>query len=118
MENRRGHRRVTPLLLTLLENERITMKSQKYLDEMRLIAQQNGGQLLDTEWRGSLAKYRFSSADGTEFEMMQSNLKSRGWPKNSQTFAKNSRMEVERRQSSRHLVSVGSTAEKKAKSKY
>lgn len=94
------------------------MKSEKYLDEMRMIAQQNGGQLLDTEWRGSLAKYRFLFSDGGEFEIMQSNLKSRGWPKNSKTFAQNSQMEVQRRQNSRHLVSLGSTAEMKCKSRY
>ncbi len=82
------------------------MKKQKYLDEMRLIAEKNGGKLLDSEWKGSHIKYRFLFSNGEQFEIAQTNLKARGWPKNTSTFSKNSRIESQKQQSSRYISSL------------
>lgn len=57
------------------------MAGEHYLEELRQIAEANGGKLLSTEWGGARIKYRFAFASGNEFQISANNLKTRGWPK-------------------------------------
>lgn len=57
-----------------------------YLEELRLIAKENGGKLISTDWQGSSAKYRFAFSDGRQFEKSANNLRTIGWPKDPEVF--------------------------------
>ena len=56
-----------------------------HLEEMRGIAEAGGGRLLSSEWVGDSCKYRFSFADGREFEAQIGSLR-RGWPKDPDAY--------------------------------
>lgn len=69
------------------------MAGEHYLEELRQIAEANGGSLLSTEWRGTAAKYRFSFADGREFQKSAAKLKGQGWPKDPDSYFRRVPME-------------------------
>ncbi len=60
----------------------MTKKSpQHYLDIMKEIAEENGGKLLSTKWKGSLVKYEFENKDGVKFFRNYTTLLRHGWVK-------------------------------------
>ena len=66
-------------------------KKIDFLENLRLLAEANGGKLLSTEWKGSAAKYLFAFADGREFETRASRIgqPSQGWPKDPDAYFRN-----------------------------
>lgn len=64
--------------------------NEERLDELRAIAEANGGKLLSNEWVGNQAAHQFTFADGREFEMLPSSLKNprQGWPKDPDNLVK------------------------------
>lgn len=63
-----------------------TEKDQLLFDELRRIAEENGGKLISTQWLGSKEKHRFAFADGRQFEMQPNNLSRNGWPKDPDVY--------------------------------
>jgi len=57
-------------------------------EELQLLAEQNGGKLIDTEWKGSHFDYSFKHSNGKIFQINSPNLKRRGWPHNLDEFLK------------------------------
>jgi len=53
----------------------------EYLEVMRKIAQDNGGKLLDAEWKGSTAKYWFIDSNNRKFSRSYTTIQRRGWIK-------------------------------------
>lgn len=61
---------------------------QRLLNELQLIAKNNKGTLLDTEWKGSKHKYCFENEFGDKFYISSGAIKTYGWPKNWDTYLK------------------------------
>lgn len=53
---------------------------EELLNELREVAEANGGKLLSDNWLGTQAPHRFTFPNGREFEMRPNNLKKNGWP--------------------------------------
>jgi hypothetical protein len=66
-------------------------KNIDFLGNLRRLAEDNGGKLLSTEWKGNKAKYRFAFADGREFETRAARIgqPSQGWPKDPDAYFRN-----------------------------
>lgn len=60
---------------------------EEYLEELRKIAEDNGGRLLSTEWLGAKTLHHFAFVDGREFEVPPCDFKRNGWPKNEDLMA-------------------------------
>lgn len=75
------------------------------LQELADLAAENGGELLDTEWHGTLAQYRFRHSCGKEFLAFGGSIKSNGWPKDLEARAK--RSELRRREAEKAKARSG-----------
>lgn len=79
------------------------------LSDMSELAEANGGKLLSTKWLGDSAHHEFKFEDGTEFTMIPSNLKTRGWPKNKDAFLRRGRSSPDK--GARHLEDMRKIAQ-------
>ena len=59
----------------------LSKTNKQCLEELRSLAEINGGTLLSKKWFGSDASYSFLFTDGRKFSQKASEIKSRGWPK-------------------------------------
>ncbi len=51
------------------------------LMELKMIAEQNGGNLLSTSWLGNQKKYLFETKNKIQFTINGQSIKENGWPK-------------------------------------
>ena len=54
--------------------------SKQYIEELKTIAETNGGKLLSKKWRGNDKEYRFLFKDGREFKSTALGIRNRSWP--------------------------------------
>lgn len=52
-----------------------------YLEQLRQIAENNGGQLISDIWIDNISKYTFKHHTGKVFEAFAYVIKKNGWPK-------------------------------------
>jgi hypothetical protein len=66
-------------------------EQKNLLNELKQLAEVNGGKLISTEWNGSLAKYEFVSANKEKFQANYQYINKYGWPNDIEGFLKNSK---------------------------
>jgi hypothetical protein len=69
-------------------NLKLNQDKQINLEKLRVIAKDNDGLLLSSEFINIKSKYLFSFEDGTQFQMSADKMFTRGWPKNQDIYMK------------------------------
>lgn len=66
-------------IVTTKEMKKDYTKEER-LNELAIIAEENGGKLLSTEWLGTRESYLFKFDNGEKFTKTGDNIKRQGWP--------------------------------------
>jgi hypothetical protein len=85
----------------LSRSKKMQKTGNQLFNEMKELAKENDGKLIDTEWKGCWHKYLFESKQGEVFYKTHDSIRKNGWPKN---YKKDTRNNDEKYQELKEII--------------